>query len=500
MFFTQETMNRLKIFFVFLFSLLVLPNLGTKPLWQDEAETALVARQMVKTNTWLPYAFDDQGPISQDWNYQFKVSPLWRWHPWLQFYVTALSFKLLGVSAFAARLPFALIGTAAYWYFLNFLTKHSPSLRGAKRRGNLAFFLTAAILFLLSTPLLLHLRQSRYYSLSLFFTLLTIDGYLDMQRRLLAAEQGDSSKYSLKYILGSILLFHSFLPGALTLQLSFLIRTVLAVQGQSLKNIKRFIIAFSTTLPFTLPWAIWLKIGGQNLNFSPELIKQHLIQHYLYIHKFIFPALTLIPIISPSLRKRFFRDDKLILFSIFISISLLLYTFNHPYFFRYLVPLIPFFIYIAAWIIATAKPIWAIIPLISLILITAKTFPKFLLEIAHPYQNANAEIIAFLSSLDHEKYQKLAINYDDFTFRFHTSFTVYGAQQLESPCPDVIIIFPDWGNEEKLRQISQDCQLTPHPLLLHYARLGDDPDQTNHKFSQPPLRTLEAFLAPPSPS
>ena len=61
-------MNRLKIFFVFLFSLLVLPNLGTKPLWQDEAETALVARQMVKTNTWLPYAFDDQGPISQDWN------------------------------------------------------------------------------------------------------------------------------------------------------------------------------------------------------------------------------------------------------------------------------------------------------------------------------------------------------------------------------------------------------------------------------------------------
>ena len=195
MFFTQETMNRLKIFFVFLFSLLVLPNLGTKPLWQDEAETALVARQMVKTNTWLPYAFDDQGPISQDWNYQFKVSPLWRWHPWLQFYVTALSFKLLGVSAFAARLPFALIGTAAYWYFLNFLTKHSPSLRGAKRRGNLAFFLTAAILFLLSTPLLLHLRQSRYYSLSLFFTLLTIDGYLDMQRSLLAAEQGDSSKF-----------------------------------------------------------------------------------------------------------------------------------------------------------------------------------------------------------------------------------------------------------------------------------------------------------------
>ena len=486
-------MNRLKVLLIFLFSFLVLPNLSAKPLWQDEAETALVARQMVKTNTWLPYAFDNQGPISQDWNYQFKVSPLWRWHPWLQFYVTALSFKLLGISAFSARLPFALIGIAAYWYFLNFLT----------RRGNLAFFLTAAILMLFSTPLLLHLRQARYYALSLLFTLITVDGYLNMMRSFLA-KPGDSSKYSskhsLKYILGNILLFHSFLPGALTLQISFLIRTVLVVQGQSLKNIKRFIIAFSITLLFTLPWAIWLKIGGQNLNFSPALIKQHLIQHYLYIHKFIFPALTLIPLISPGLRKKFFQDNKLVLFFIIILASPSLYTFNHPYFFRYLVPIIPLFIYIAAWIIAAAKPIWAIIPIISLILMTAKTFPKYLFEITHPYQTANSEIIIFLSSLNSEKYQKLAVNYDDFTFRFHTHYQVFGAQQLESPCPDVVIIFPDWGNEKKLRQVSRDCQLTPHPLLLHYAKLADDPDPTNHRFTQPPLRTLEAFLAPPSPS
>ena len=99
-----------KILLTVIFAFLVITNLGAGTLWQDEAETALVARQMVKSGQWLPYAYDDQGPISQDWNYQFSVSKLWRWHPWLQFYVTALSFKLFEISALTARLPFAIAG------------------------------------------------------------------------------------------------------------------------------------------------------------------------------------------------------------------------------------------------------------------------------------------------------------------------------------------------------------------------------------------------------
>jgi hypothetical protein len=558
----DDEMTKWKVFFTIIFSLLVLSNLSARPLWQDEAETALVARQMVKSNVWLPYAYDDQGPISQDWNYQFSVSSLWRWHPWLQFYITALSFKLLGISAFSARLPFTLLGIAAYWYFLNFLVRHNPSLRGmlttclpAGRRGNPVFFFVATILMLFSTPLLLHLRQARYYSLSLFFTLLTIDGYLDTKRRLLATGQGVSSKYSIKYILGSVFLFHSFLPAALALQIAFWLNT-LVIPGLT-RNLYRFQLkagmtkfakSFLVTLLFTLPWAVWLKIGGQNLNFSPELIKQHLIQHYLYIHKFIFPLSILLPMLSDYLHKslratagsvaisssdcrvprlsrgprndkllaRFFRDDKLVLFSIIISISLLLYTFNHPYFFRYLIPLIPLFIYIAAWIFTNTSYLWKIALALLFLQMNWRILPNFIHEITHPYRGANEQIIEFLTSLDKTRYQTLAVNYDDFTFRFHTQYRVFGAQQLTSQgltfasqrldlkttntCPDVVIIFPDWGNDTLLREISQNCQLEPHPLSLHYAKLADDPDPTNHRFTQPPLRTLEAFLAPPSPS
>jgi len=284
-----------KILLTIIFAFLVIPNLGARALWQDEAETALVAKQMVKSNNWLPYANDGQGPISQDWNYQFSVSQLWRWHPWLQFYVTALSFKLLGISALTARLPFALAGILFFYYWIDFVVKHGPK--------NRMFYFLAISLVLTSVPLLLHIRQARYYSLALLFTLMAVDGYLIILKRL--PTQGVTLKYkietSFKYILGSILLFHSFLPGALALQISFwihqiysLIRPGLAVsQGRAFIE---FITAFSISLLFTLPWAIWLKIGGQNLNFDLEIIKQNLHWHYIYIHKYIFSFFLLIAI------------------------------------------------------------------------------------------------------------------------------------------------------------------------------------------------------------
>src|SRR3989339_2020213 len=200
-----------KILLTIIFAFLVIPNLGARALWQDEAETALVAKQMVKSNNWLPYANDGQGPISQDWNYQFSVSKLWRWHPWLQFYVTALSFKLFGISALTARLPFALAGILFFYYWIGFVKKHGPK--------NRMFYFLAISLVLTSVPLLLHIRQARYYSLALLFTLMAVDGYLIILKRL--PTQGVTLKYkietSFKYILGSILLFHSFLPGALAL-------------------------------------------------------------------------------------------------------------------------------------------------------------------------------------------------------------------------------------------------------------------------------------------
>lgn len=478
---------------VAMYLLLIFPNLGTRGLWQDEAETALVARQMVNSNVWLPYARDEQGSISQDWNYQFSIGPLWRWHPWLQFYLTAFSFKLFGISALTARLPFAIIGIISYIYFIYFIKKYGPKSR--------FFQLFSLLLFLLSAPLFLHFRQCRYYAPSVLFYLITIDGYLELfnknshERRILSW-----LKYG-KYLLGSIFLFHSFLPGALTLQLAFwidLIRTVLAKQGQSFLRLRNFSFAFFSTLFFTLPWAIWLKIGGQNINFNLTLIKQHLFQHYIYIHKFIFPFFLIIPFLSAGIRKKLFKNNVLILFFIIICVNLTLYTFNHPYFFRYLIPLIPIFIFIISWILLRINKIFRIILILILFQMISRIFPEYIYEISHRYMGTSEQLIFYLDYLSNQNYQTLAVNYDDFTFRFHTKFKVFGAQQLNQilDCPDVIVIYPEWGNEARLKEIALSCGLELSPLQIPYSKLADDPNPVTHLFRSPDKGKISLFIRP----
>lgn len=466
---------KLRLFLTGLFTLLVLPNLGARTLWQDEAETALVGK--VVATTGLPYAFDQDGPISQDWGYQFSVSPLWRWHPWLQFYLAAISFKLFGVSALTARLPFALTGIIFFWLWLNFIQKYGPK--------NKQFYFWSIFLVLTSVPLLLHIRQARYYSLALLFTLITVDGYLELKR-------GNLSHLSyLKYILGSIFLFHSFLPGALALQISFWIhhawhflRPDLAKRGRAFIH---FAIAFSISLLFTLPWAIWLQISHKNLNLNLDLIKQHLWQHYVYIHKFIFPLILLIPLAVPSIRKRFLSRPSMVLFCLIIALNLALYTATHPYFFRYLIPLIPLFAYLSAWIVTNSPKLIKIILIISLVYSQGKLWKNYLFEVTHPYLGTNEQLVAYFRSKYQNNRKLLAINYDDFTFRFHTNLILFGPQQLTSlsQCPDVVVVYPSWGNEQLLVDISHRCQLAQADQDFFYQKLADDPTPLNHLFSPP---------------
>lgn len=483
---------------IILFCLLIFPNLSARTLWQDEAETALVAKQMVNSNNWLPYAQDDQGPISQDWNYQFSVSPLWRWHPWLQFYLTAFSFKLFGISTLSARLPFALIGVISCVYYIYFLKKYGPK--------NQIFHSCAQILFLTSVPLMLHFRQCRYYAPSVLFYLIAIDGYLSFLKLTAPKKQFVPVNTGfVKYFLGSIFLFHSFLPGALTLQVSFFINILISFFRRQINSrpLTKFLVFFLLTLPFTVTWAWLLKIGGQNINFNPNLVRQHLFQHYLYIHKYIFPFSLPIAFLFPKIRQKFLADPLLILFAVIIAVNLTLYTFNHPYFFRYLLPLIPLSIYLASFIITRSNLFMTIIGVASYTLVIIPVFSEYMYEISHPYYGTNQQLTGFINSLGQIKTKTLAVNYDDFTFRFHNGIRTIGPQELPkySLCPDAIFIFPEWGNENLLSSLAAQCRLQPAALKIPYSKLADDPDPLNHLYRFPPTEKqqfVEIFLGPES--
>ena len=85
-------------------------------LWRDEATTANWARLMAESGTWLPYVFDSERQqliVQDDDGHDVSSKLLPSMQSWLQFYVSAASFRLLGVSEFSARLPYAIFGAVA---------------------------------------------------------------------------------------------------------------------------------------------------------------------------------------------------------------------------------------------------------------------------------------------------------------------------------------------------------------------------------------------------
>src|SRR5438445_10718984 len=90
---------------------LILPNLEDHYLWDDEAETALLAKNILRFG--VPVAWDGASLISQECGSDYDANYLWLQTPWLPIYLTAASLSVFGASAFAARLPFALLGLLA---------------------------------------------------------------------------------------------------------------------------------------------------------------------------------------------------------------------------------------------------------------------------------------------------------------------------------------------------------------------------------------------------
>lgn len=172
-------------------TLLLFTRLDDRFLWQDEAETALLAESVLREG--VPTAFDGRNLISQEG--QQESSPpdyRWYWTPWLQHYVTAGAFALLGPSTFSARLPFVLFGLA---------TIALAGLLGARLARDRRVGLFAALLLTTSVPFLLHVRQCRYYALAAFFAVLLVHEYL----RLLAGGR----RAALGLAVAGAALFHS---------------------------------------------------------------------------------------------------------------------------------------------------------------------------------------------------------------------------------------------------------------------------------------------------
>ncbi|UCE07222.1 MAG: glycosyltransferase family 39 protein, partial [bacterium] len=167
-------------------------------LWRDEATTACWARVVAKSNSLIPKVVDGeqlivQGSKGHDFNENFSPSM----QGWLQFYIGALVFKILGVNTFTARLPFVLLGIIGIFLFYLIF----KLLFDSKRLAFIATFLCS-----LSLPYLHYARQSRYYALVLLISLALI---YEMSKYLKDPEKYHSYSFFIRVGIYGILLFFS---------------------------------------------------------------------------------------------------------------------------------------------------------------------------------------------------------------------------------------------------------------------------------------------------
>jgi len=127
-------------------------DLGDWALWQDEANAALLAKNILRDG--LPTIFDGTNvlwPAPADVGRGHRLWIVWGWLP---LYVNALFFKLFGVATLTARLPSAVMGVLFLAAFYATLLR----LRFSRRAAVLAAGGMALLV-----PVALHVRQCGYY-------------------------------------------------------------------------------------------------------------------------------------------------------------------------------------------------------------------------------------------------------------------------------------------------------------------------------------------------
>lgn len=133
-------------------TLLLVPGLGARVLWQDEAETALLGRSVLRQG--VPVAADGVNVVSQEAGREGGPDGVWRWSPWAQFYLAAAGLAVSDGTA-GARAPFLPFGL---------LTVALTFALGREAFGSALIARLAAAMLALSVPFLLHVRQARWHA------------------------------------------------------------------------------------------------------------------------------------------------------------------------------------------------------------------------------------------------------------------------------------------------------------------------------------------------
>jgi hypothetical protein len=453
-------------------ALLIFANLDDRRLWDDEAETALLAQNTLRFG--VPVAWDGVNLISQECGTDYDSNYVWRQTPWLPIYVAAGSFALLDASTFTARLPFALLGLLAV-----------PSMYLLARRasGDRVIAVLAAGSLLLSVPFLLHVRQCRYYAVAILAVIWVLYFFflLPTRRRLAAA----GLALALTVLLhASQLLFFGAVAGLVLAAL------VLALEAAVLEWLAA---AVAGAVIVNLPWLLGSGIeqtSGRLLALgSVKSFVSNLATYAVRIELYAFPAVLLaVALGAMAVTARVRPDVRSI--AVRACLALVAFALGHilvvatvPFvFFRYAITLLPVFALLQAWAIralATRSRVLAsVILLLALLpdradLVQGRlsvTLARYVDEITHHVPGPIDGIVRHLAASARPG-DRLFISYGDLPLRFYTRLEIRGGQGCQSlagwPPPDWVIVRYFFRFQPAASAAKQDAEQT-----LQYLKTG----------------------------
>jgi hypothetical protein len=501
---------------------LLLFHLDHRPFWQDEAETAGLAKNVLKYG--VPLAYDGVNVISQEQGHEFDQNFLWRWSPWLQIYVAAAAFKIGGLTTYAGRFPFAVLGIACIFLVYQ-LVQHNF--------GDRAWACLAALLLTTSVIFLLFARQCRYYSLGTLLTLINLYAFReDWRSRFGPALLFCVSLGLLFYT--NYLLFLSYVGP--------LVIAALLLYYAEIRWSRVLLLAAGTGL-LVFPGLFLFRLQQQATMISLGAILEHLQQYFGDFLQFMFPlpvALYLLWHWGRNFWKRqAFLTDPAERFILFISLivlgNIVILTPAPQAEIRYLVHLYPLCTIVLGWVICRAWHYhkfsgallglllvftnWLyIVPMDWLGIINRPvhndpqmlTYPNiplklYLTELSSPYPDVNQNLITFFRAQARPG-QTILTTYGDLPLEFYTSNKIIGGLQGPTPInpsPDWLV--PRWyirwnrqydlnDSEKAIRQLlAQPGAYRPVRLPYEDEVFGNRPDPYFHRFI-PPLEPVSPLM------
>jgi hypothetical protein len=422
---------------------LLVPRLDDRYLWEDEAETALLARNVLRFG--VPLAWDGRDLVSQECGADLDANGLWRQTPWLPMYLVAASFHLLGVDAFAARLPFVLVALAtlpSLWYLALVLFR--------QRR----VALVATIALALSVPFLLHARQSRYYVLVAFAVVWTLAGYV-------GAVRGRRAGIGWLALAMTVLFHANYLVFAATL--AGLIAALPALRPAR-DGVVRIAAAAGLVAAFNAPWLLLFDPSGktalaaESLSFGAFAVR--LGTYLRAIELYFFPVVGLGVVLAVALVARRRRGaplppglDVATALALFCAAYVCVLSLTPLLFLRYLVGLAPVGALLIGYVVtALARTPVGVAAALALILgvdradalrfAAGSPLIKYVDEITHDYEGPIEAVVRFLDR-ETRRGDRVYVTYGALGVRFHTDLEVRGGtacQPLDDWRPEWLVV------------------------------------------------------------